>query len=662
MPETVERKRLAETRSLPIQFRELQVRADGIDAEARTVELAFSSELPYERWWGIEVLDHAPSAMRLGRLNGGGALLVDHDSRDHVGVVERAYVGNDRMGRAVVRFGKSQRASEVFQDVVDGIRSLVSVGYRIHEAVLEKQGDDGDTYRVTDWEPYEISLVSIPADPSVGVGRSASDEQFDIKLTLRQEASKMPDPIIETPPAPDTANAIKAGIDARAKEMQNIHALGALHNMRELADQAIRDNLSLLDFQSRLLEELQKKGVAKVADSPDIGLNDKERKSYSFVRLMNYLANPTDRRAQEAAAFEIECGNAALQRSPIETEKAGLRGAVGRIPSDVLRSPIADIGGDYVNAVTRAVLARMGAKGWEQRDLVVGTATAGGHTVATDLLASSFIELLTNAMILMSLGTTMLRDLNGNVAIPRQTGGATAYWLAENGAPTESQQAFDQVTLTPKTVGAFTDYSRLLLLQSSMDVEGFVRMDIARTLALAIDLAGINGSGSSNQPRGVINTVGIGSVAGGTNGLAPTWDHVVDLETAVANPNALLGRPGYLTNSKVRGKLKRTQMFGSTNGMPVWERGPQPLNGYDAAVSNQVPSTLTKGSASGICSAILFGNWADLLIGMWGGLDILVDPYTGGNAGTVRIVGLQSVDVAVRHPESFSAMLDALTT
>jgi HK97 family phage major capsid protein len=662
MPETVERKRLAETRSLPIQFRELQVRADGIDAEARTVELAFSSELPYERWWGIEVLDHAPSAMRLGRLNGGGALLVDHDSRDHVGVVERAYVGNDRMGRAVVRFGKSQRASEVFQDVVDGIRSLVSVGYRIHEAVLEKQGDDGDTYRVTDWEPYEISLVSIPADPSVGVGRSTSDEQFDINLIVKKEALKMPEQIIETPPAPDTNTAIKAGVEARVKEIQNISALGAMHNMRDLADQAIKDGLGLVDFQQRLLEELQKKGVAKVAESPDIDLSDKERKQYSFLRLMNYLANPTNERAREAAKFEIECSHAAMQKSPIETDKAGQRGIVHRIPSDVLRSPIADIGGDYVNAVTRAVLARMGAKGWAQRDLTVGTATAGGHTVATDLLASSFIELLVNQMVLMSLGTTMLRDLNGNVAIPRQTGGATAYWLAESGAPTESQQAFDQVTLSPKTVGAFTDYSRQLLMQSSLDVEGFVRMDLARTLALAIDLAGINGSGASNQPRGIINTVGIGSVAGGTNGLAPTWAHVVGLETAVANPNAAIGNLSYLTNTKVRGKLKTTEMFSGTNGLPVWQQGAQPLNGYGAAVSNQVPSTLTKGSSSGVCSAILFGNFADLLIGMWGGLDILVDPYTGGTAGTVRIVGLQSVDVAVRHPESFAAMLDALTT
>jgi HK97 family phage major capsid protein len=252
----------------------------------------------------------------------------------------------------------------------------------------------------------------------------------------------------------------------------------------------------------------------------------------------------------------------------------------------------------------------------------------------------------------------MLTGLVGNIAIPRQTGGATAYWVAESGAPTESAQAFDQVTMSPKTVGAFSDISRKLLLQSSIDIESFVRRDLATVLGLAIDLAGINGSGASNQPTGVLNVSGIGSVAGGTNGLAPTFAHIVELETDVAVANADIGSLGYMTNAAVRGKLKTTEKASST-GQFVWEGGE--LNGYRAKVSNQVPSNLTKGTSSGVCSAIIFGNWADLIIGMWGGLDLMVDPYTGSTAGTVRVVALQDVDVAVRHAESFSAMKDALT-
>lgn len=298
---------------------------------------------------------------------------------------------------------------------------------------------------------------------------------------------------------------------------------------------------------------------------------------------------------------------------------------------------------------------------WAQRDLTVGTNTAGGHTVATELLAQSFIDLLRNRMVVRQAGATVLSDLQGNIAIPRQTGGATAYWVAENGAPTESAQAFDQVALSPKTVGAFTDISRRLLMQSSLDVENFVRTDLATVLALAIDLGSLHGSGSSNQPTGVAATSGIGSVAGGTNGLAPAWSHLVSLETEVAIDNADINRLAYITNAKVRGKLKQVEKASNT-GLFLWADGAQPINGYPAYISNQVSSALTKGSSSGVCSAIFFGNWADLIIALWGGLDILVDPYTGSTAGTVRVVALQDVDIAVRHPESFAAMLDALTT
>lgn len=298
---------------------------------------------------------------------------------------------------------------------------------------------------------------------------------------------------------------------------------------------------------------------------------------------------------------------------------------------------------------------------WAQRDLLVGTSTAGGHTVATELLAQSFIDLLRNSMVVRAAGATILSGLAGNIAIPRQTGGATAYWVAENGAPTESQPAFDQVTMSPKTVGAFTDISRRLLMQSSLDVEGFVRADLATVLALAIDLASLHGTGSSNQPTGIAATSGIGSVAGGTNGLAPAWSHLVSLETEVAIDNADINRLAYVTNAKVRGKLKQVEKASNT-GLFLWADGAQPINGYPAYISNQVSSALTKGSSSGVCSAIFFGNWADLIIGLWGGLDILVDPYTGSTAGTVRVVALQDVDLAVRHPESFAAMLDVLTT
>lgn len=281
--------------------------------------------------------------------------------------------------------------------------------------------------------------------------------------------------------------------------------------------------------------------------------------------------------------------------------------------------------------------------------------------VATDKLNDSFIELLRNKLVVRQAGATVLSGLVGDVSIPKATGGATAYWVAESSAITASNQTIDQASMTPKTVGAFTDISRKLLKQSSLDVEMFVRNDLAMTVATSVDLKALHGTGLSNTPKGVASTSGIGSVAGGDNGLAPAWSHIVGLETEVSQDNADVGAMAYITNSKVRGKLRQTFTNATYGDRPIWEPG-DTMNGYPALVSNQVSSALTKGTSSGVCSAIFFGNWRDLILGLWGTLDILVDPYTGSSAGTVRIVALQDVDVTVRHAESFAAMLDALTS
>lgn len=594
--------------------------SSAITDDDRTVEVAFSSEEPYERYFGIEILDHSPSAVRLGRLQNGGAVLVDHDTRDHVGVVELVRVDGDRRGRALLRFGRSARAAEILQDVRDGIRSLVSVGYRVHDMVLDRRGAKGepDSYRVTDWEPFEISLVSVPADPSVGVGRS--DTQTTRIKEIHMDTTTHEQPAAPAP-AVDTREIENKARTAEMARIRGIQSIGDHFKLGDKATKAIEAGTSLDDFRALTIEHLGQ--TAKPVDT-DLGLTAREVKQFSFLRAIHALANPNDRRAQDAAAFEYECSRAA-------SEQMGKSARGILIPSDVLK-----------------------------RDLSVGTTTAGGHTVATDLLAGSFIDLLRNRSYMMQVAT-VLSGLNGNVAIPRQTSGATAYWVAEAGAPTESQQAFDQVTLTPKTLGGYTDFSRRLMLQSSIDVEAMVRRDLAAVLALEIDRAALHGSGSSNQPTGVAATSGIGSVAGGTNGLAPAWSHIVALESEVAIDNADIGALMYVTNAKVRGKLKTVEKASSTAQF-VWADGDTPLNGYRSLTTNQVSSTLTKGSSSGVCSAIFFGNWADLLIGMWGGLDLLVDPYTASTTGTVRVTALQDVDVAVRHPESFAAMLDALTT
>lgn len=355
----------------------------------------------------------------------------------------------------------------------------------------------------------------------------------------------------------------------------------------------------------------------------NIGMNERELKNYSIVRAIQAAAT----KDWSKAGLELEASQAVAKRWGREPRSFF-------IPNDVM------VG--------------------EKRDLVVGTPSAGGYTVGTQYLP--MIELLRKRMILAQAGVTILSGLTGDVAIPKHTAAGTGYWVAESGAPTESTQTLGQVTMTPHTFGAYSDISHKLLIQSSIDVESFVRDDLARVIALGIDYAGLHGEDGSdaNQPDGVAATSGIGSVAGGTNGLAPAWSHIVKLETEVAQDDADLGTMAYITNAKVRGKLKGVFTNATYGEIPVWSGGE--LNGYRALVSNQVSSTLTKGSSTSVCSAIFFGNWADLVMGMWGqGVDILVDPFSLSTQRAVRVVAFQDVDFAVRHAESFAAMLDALT-
>ena len=591
--------------------RAFAVERQAVDETARTATLAFASELPYERWWGVEILDCTSTAMRTKRLRSGANLLCDHNTQDVVGVVESVEIGADRVARAVVRFGKSARAEEVWQDVLGGIRRNVSVGYMVHKAVLVEEAAGVETYRVTDWEPFEVSLVSVPADASVGVGRSlapdATPSPSTSTPTIQEKTMTTEATVIETPAQRN-----------HAAEISKIAA--TMPGGAEMAMKSIQAGHTVEQFQVEAIRALSTKPVP----TSDIGMSKAEVKQFSVVRAIHALANPGDVAAQRAAAFEFEASGAVAT-------KMGKAARGFFMPTDV-----------------------------QKRDLLVGTPTAGGNLVASELLSGSFIDLFRNAMVIDRMGARMLTGLVGQIAIPKQTGAATAYWVAENGAPTESQQTVGQVTMTPKTVGAFTDISRRLTLQSSIDVEQMVNQDLATVLGLAVQQAAINGPGTGNQPSGLLTLI-TPSVIGGTNGLAPTWPNMIDLETNVAVGNADIGTLGYLTNVKMRGKLKTTQKFASTNGAPVWDLGSTPINGYNVGVTNAVPSNLTKGSSTGVCSAILFGNFADLMIGMWGSLDIMVDPYTGSTAGTVRVVALQDVDVAVRNIESFATMVDALT-
>jgi len=577
--------------------------------DERSMEFPFSSEYPVARYFGNEILSHGMESANLSRLNDGAPLLYNHDPDRMIGVVERAWVdGEKKRGYAKVRFSRNKFAQEVLQDVRDGILRGVSFGYSI-----DKMEEREDGLVATNWSPYEVSLAVIPADPTVGVGRSLEIDDSDLNVEVERSLQDAdPDTAASTASPVNTVTEVmestttdvevirSEAVEAERNRIASINKLGERYNLSDLARELISGGQSVDEARAAVLEKIGTQPVEHSITANDIGLSDKETRSFSFVKALNYLSNQGDAQARRDAAFEIEVGEAAAKQ--YERSSNGIV-----IPNEVLR-----------------------------RDLVVGTPTAGGDLVDDVLLAGSFIDLLRNRLSIAQAGATMLTGLQGNVSIPRQTSAATAYWVGENASPTESQQAIDQVNLSPKTVGAFVDYSRRLLLQSSIDVEGMVRNDLARVIALEIDRAAIYGTGSSNQPQGLTNVSGIGSETLTGTG---TFTEYIAMETDVAAANADAGALRYIVNATTRGGLKGTK---KDAGSGEFVFADNEINGYPVIVSNQLAS-----------NDALFGDFSMFIMGMWSGLDLTVDPYAGATAGTVRVIALQDVDFAVKQPSAF---------
>lgn len=579
-----------------VVHRAMDMEAKVIDEEKRTANIAVSSELPVARSFGNEILVHEAGAIDMEFLNSGRApLLLDHDHSRQIGVIESVDLSDDRRLRAKVRFGRSALAQEVFQDVVDGIRSNISVGYRVNK--MERAGSD--EYRVTSWSPMEASVVSIPADTSVGVGRSA--EATNPELPVRVEPTIKQEDTMSDEVNLDEVRAEAA--KAAAKNASEILALGAKHNKRDLADKAIAEGRSIEDFRGIILDAMGDAAIVS-SNEQDVGLSANEKKRYSVMNAIRAMAFPDSREAREAAGFEREVSEAAAKRYGVEA-----RGFM--VPTDVL--------------------------GVWKRDI---NTSDDSELVATDHLASEFIDVLRNEMSVMQAGARMLNGLQGNVNIPKKATASTAAWIGtEGGNATESEPTFATVSMTPKQLGAFTDMTRQAIQQSSPAIESLVRDDLTQALALAIDAAALEGAGTGGAPQGLLNISGLTKVTTFAAAV-PTFGEMVSLETEVASNNALRGNLAYITDAATYGGLK-TKAKDAGSGLFVLENGE--ANGYNVIRSQQ-----------GTAGNVYFGNFADLLIGMWGGLDLMVNPYALTPTGGLRIEAFQTVDVAVRHIESFA--------
>lgn len=590
-----------------------------IDEETRRVKVGVSTEEPVERSFGMEVIDHTKGSMNLDFLNSGRApLLLDHDMQKQIGVIEGVELDEDaRRLRAIVRFGKGELASEVFNDVTDGIRQNISVGYRI-DGRVNRDDDPEEYYRVAT-TPMEISIVSVPADQSnlVGVGRSVPAEP---KSQPSLEDVKMTDEVRNDV----DLDAVKAeAVRAARKNDAEILALAAKHNKRDLGETAIAKGMSVDTFRGALLEAIGEKPL-DIAPA-NVEATVKEKREYSLGRMIQAQVTGDWRKA----GFEREMNDE-------------IAGRIGR-----------EAEGVYVPDFA-----------WQQRGPLSTAATGGSSSevvfddfVPTAHRGDLFIEALRARQVLGGLGTTYMSGLTGRIKMPKLATGANAAFVEELGDVADGAGTDGGVTLQPRTMGAFVDMSRLLMMESVPAIEQIIRNDLLASAADRTEFYAIQGSGSSGQPTGILNTSGVNNldISTGTDVDALTWSDIINLVKLVEEDNGIVNSQaaGFLSHPAVKAKLASTAKVASTDSVMILNDPWNNLYGYPAAFTSNIPTNLDPGDAGNDASALIFGDFSQLMIAQFGAPSILVDPYTNSRAGSVRLVLHAELDVGVRNAVSF---------
>lgn len=568
-----------------------------------------ATETPVLRSFGYEVLDMSRVDLSRSPL----PVIESHDqSKVNIGVFEDIRVDGDKL-RGYIRLGKSARAQELAEDIRAGIVRSVSVGYSLSDPIETGERDGEPVIRFA-FAPHELSLVAAPADTNSGIYRSRNTHMETTEKMSRSERRRERDEF-----------------DTEENRVKSIKQFAERFNVQSLGLTAITEGWDVDTFNTRALSEVERRN-ASARQHQDEGTDfapaphapnhyagmpcDSERygramQNYSILKLMRGLGDP---KQLQNAGFELEISQ-------------DMQKVLGR--------------------QTKGVLVPFEAL--QSRAITVSGATSGAPLVGTDHLAGSFIDVLRARSLVMSLNPTVLRGLVGDISIPRKTAASTGYWFNSDNVDsiTVSDISMDSVTASPKTLGAAVTFSHKAIRQTSPDVETMVRMDLADTIAQGIDVAAINGSGASNQPRGVLATTGINSTTY-ANGGAPDFEDIVGLETAIATDNADGRRMVHLVNPAMYGALKLTPRQSSgVEGNFIIEGGR--MNDYPVFRSSNVPA-----------GYVILGDWSQLIAGFWGGIELDADPY-GSNflKGSVTVRIMADIDLNVRHPAAFAEIHEA---
>lgn len=626
------------------QHRTLTVEVDEqrlADGEV-VLSASLTSDAPAMMPFGPEILDCRPESVDLKRAAHGLPLLLYHDKTRIAGRLFGVHADGRRVRASQIKLFDNQHGREARALLAGGHREM-SIGYTVDKSKHEP----GGVKRALRWTLLEASIVAIPADADVGVGRALNGITTMDNLTTPTTGAG--DGADTNPMSRSQRRQAHTDVAAERSRSDAIARTGAAYsayvNAEDVA-RAISEGHTIEQFNATIMRKMQS-GATDTART-EAGLGP------AYVR---HAGDPYSRFAEfnVVRAIQAQVDPATYMR------QAGFEAEISR---ELQRSSLLQTEGVLV---PNEAFFRWGP-GERERAMSVGTSSAGGSTVETAVLEAEWIDVLRARSVVFGLGARLWQGLTSPVAVPRKAAGTSVGWVTETGDVASTDLGTENLTLSPKRVGAFSEVSKQLLITSALQMESAIFQDLRVAQMHELDRVAMLGTGASNQPTGIANTAGIGSVAGGTDGALLTWSHILALESAVDDANGIENPvfAGYAINGSTRSYLKRTPKHATlSEGLIMGDersdaQGFNTLNGYRAAVSSKLPKNLTKGSSGAVCSLLVFGDWSNLVVAMFGpGVEIIVDPYTKAKSGQVVLTANLFADVGVRHAASFATMADA---
>ena len=623
-----------------------ECRMEHDEEDDNKMTFSVSSEMPFERYFGTEVLGHEKGEVDLSRLNDGAPLLIDHSNRvdSIIGVVEKAYLQDSRL-MADVRFADDPVGQRVKGLVDQGIVRNVSISYEIIEVQENKKTNE---IRAIKWLPREVSFVGVPADASVGIGRADDDGITEKTISLNGSTNNEVTPM----PAEKTTLEVIADERKRIAEIQAYGSQFAANGGIELAAQVIADEGSIDDLQRKINDKLAKESKEKAdSNQAEIDAAVNKARATAFVR---HVGDDITRSNFSRVVKNL---------MPDEQNESGPEMEIILAASNTEGKR----GGFHIPEALWSVFQRQSAEarmqnkyGIEKRAITTASGSGEG-IVGYDHRGDLYIEALTIRPKFESLPVTMVGDLTGSetVDIPRKSAVSVATWTAENTNPSSTDNpVFDNIVMSPKEVATLVEISRKLAVTSNPSAQGLVIDDLNMGISRGKDKAFVIGGGT-NEPSGM-NTLtvaddGIAIKKIATNGGPLTWALLVGQVADLLAAN-VEGMPHFFVSGRT---YANTMALVKEAGEPVYLNengmfGPNPV-----VWSNHIPTNLTVGTTA-TNSVVYCGDFRDAIVATWGGVDILVDTVSK-MPSTVRISAICDVDIAFRHGASFSKLTGVLT-